>query len=150
MLLPLREEEIVVCSVYSGSGSQKSYGMKPQALLGFLNYFIALSQGNWEKLNSKSRMLLEFWSNLAQSLIPITHGCQVELITVNRNSWPESSPSRRSYICKQEKTSFVGGSCCRAVSSGWGCAPRTDLVILKGRPQVQDLHSCLTDQQHCL
>lgn len=72
------------------------------------------------------------------SLIPITHRCQVEIITLNRNNWPESKPSRKNYVFKRKKTFFLGSSFCRAASSGWGCAPRDP------EPQVQDLHSCLT------
>lgn len=50
-------------------------------------------RGNWEK-SSDSRMFLEFCSNLAQSLTPISHRCQVEIITLYRHNWPESNPSR--------------------------------------------------------
>lgn len=87
-------------------------------------------------------MFLEFCSNLAQSLIPITHRCQVEIITLNRNNWPESNPSRKSL---QEKRNILSGKqFLQTVSSGWGCAPRD--------PEGQTTSSgpaFLSDRQHC-
>lgn len=120
----------------------KFHGMRSQALLGFLNPFTALFQGNQEK-NSDSRMFLEFCSNLAQSLIPITHRCQVE-ITLNRNNWPESNPSRKSDVCQKREITFLGSSCCRAVCSGQGCAPRAP----EGQTTSSGL-AFLSDRQHC-
>lgn len=143
MLLHQQEEGVIVFK-FALVQVHKSYGMRPQALLGFLNNFTALFHGNWEK-SSDSRMLQEFCSNLAQTLIPITHQCQVELITLSRNNWPESNSSKKSCVFKRKKTSFLGSSCCRAVPSGWGYALRD--------PEGQKFRTCIpvwqTDSTAC-
>jgi len=56
--------------------------MKSQFVPSFISFFTAVTGEKMEKsLNGDSRILLEFFSNLGQSLVAITHGCQVELIT---------------------------------------------------------------------
>lgn len=117
-----------------------------RALLGFLNGFTALFQENWEK-NSDSRMLLEFCSGLAQSLIPITHRCQVEIMTLNRNNWPEPNPRRKkeTVSCFQEKENILSGKQLLQSCIQWlrACTKRSWRTDHKFR-------TCIPDRLHFL